>query len=173
MDKSIIQLVDELPTDNITVKVLKALDYVAPGEWSNLTGFENNIRSITGVSDAKVIQKIRDRAVVLYEDPQQGYQFAIKLYQTIDKADTAMATAALANKVSEKIGFLSFLGKITPKADVTQSIDLVLKITVEIIAFCKLNGIPQPNSRIILLVIITVEIKMVQMSDKPHNYENV
>ncbi|MEH2236399.1 hypothetical protein [Nostoc sp.] len=145
MDKSIIQLVDELPTDNITVKVLKALDYVVPGEWSNLVGFENNIRSITGETDAKIIQKIRDRAVVLYEDPQQGYQFAIKLYQTIDKADTAMGAAALANKVSEKIGFLSFLGKITPKADVTQSIDLVLKIAVEIIAFCKLNGIPQPN----------------------------
>ncbi len=145
MDKSIIQLVDELPTDNITVKVLKALDYVAPGEWSNLTGFENSIRSITGETDAKVIQRIRDRAVVLYEDPQKGYQFAIKLYQTIDKADTAMAAAALANKVSEKIGFLSFLGNITPKADVTQSIDLALKIAVEIIAFCKLNGIPQPN----------------------------
>jgi hypothetical protein len=145
MDKSIIQLVDELPTDNITVKVLKALDYVAPGEWSNLTGFDNSIRSITGESDAKVIQRIRDRAVVLYQDPQKGYQFAIKLYQTIDKADTAMGAAALANKVSEKIGFLSFLGNITPKADVTQSIDLALKIAVEIIAFCKLNGIPQPN----------------------------
>lgn len=145
MDKSIIQLVDELPTDNITVKVLKALDYIAPGEWINLVGFDNSIGTITGETDAKVIQKIRDRAATLYQDDQQGYQFAIKLYQTIDKADTAMGAAALANKVSEKIGFLSFLGKITPKADVTQSIDLVLKIAVEIIAFCKLNGIPQPN----------------------------
>ncbi|MBD2513736.1 hypothetical protein H6G93_01680 [Nostoc sp. FACHB-973] len=145
MDKSIIQLVDELPTDNITIKVLKALDYVAPGEWNNLVGFDNNIRAITGESDPQVIQKIRDRAVALYQDPQKGYQTAIKLYQTIDKADTAMATAALANKVGEKIGFLSFLSKVTPKADVTQSIDLVLKIAVEIIAFCKLNGIPQPN----------------------------
>ncbi|MDZ8238395.1 MAG: Tudor-knot domain-containing protein [Nostoc sp. ChiQUE01a] len=145
MDKSIIQLVDELPADNITVKVLKALDYVAPGEWNNLVGFDNNIRAITGESDAKVIQKIRDRAVTLYQDPQNGYQAAIKVYQTIDKADTAMATAALANKVGEKIGFLSFLSKVTPKADVTQSIDLALKIAVEIIAFCKLNGIPQPN----------------------------
>ncbi|MDZ8083476.1 MAG: Tudor-knot domain-containing protein [Nostoc sp. DcaGUA01] len=145
MDKSIIQLVDELPADNITVKVLKALDYVAPGEWNNLVGFDNNIRAITGESDAKVIQKIRDRAVALYQDPQNGYQAAIKVYQTIDKADTAMATAALANKVGEKIGFLSFLTKVTPKADVTQSIDLALKIAVEIIAFCKLNGIPQPN----------------------------
>jgi hypothetical protein len=145
MDKSIIQLVDELPSDNITVKVLKALDYVAPGQWDNLVGFDNSIRSITGETDAKVIQKIRDRAAALYIDPQHGYQAAIKLYQTIDKADTAMATAALANKVGEKIGFLSFLSNITPKADVTQTIDLVLKIAVEIIAFCKLNGIPQPN----------------------------
>lgn len=145
MDKSIIQLVDELPADNITVKVLKALDYVAPGQWNNLVGFDNTIRAITAESDPNVIQKIRDRAVTLYQDPQQGYQSAIKLYQILDKADTAMATAALANKVGEKIGFLSFLSNITPKADVTQSIDLVLKIAVEIIAFCKLNGIPQPN----------------------------
>lgn len=145
MDKSIIQLVDELPADNITVKVLKALDYVAPGQWNNLVGFDNNIRAITGESDAKVIQKIRDRAVSLYHDPQNGYQTAIKLYQTIDKADTAMATAALANKIGEKIGFLNFLSNITPKADLTQTIDLVLKIAIEIIAFSKLNGLPSPN----------------------------
>ncbi|MUG93426.1 hypothetical protein F7734_13700 [Scytonema sp. UIC 10036] len=145
MDKSIIQLVDELPSDNITVKVLKALDYVAPGQWNNLVGFDNSIRAITGETNPQVIQQIRDRAIVLYHDPQQGYQAAIKLYQTIDSADTAMATAALANKVGEKIGFLSFLSKITPKADVTQTIDLVLKVAVEIIAFSKLNGIPQPN----------------------------
>ncbi|BAZ36982.1 Tudor [Calothrix sp. NIES-4101] len=145
MDKSIIQLVDELPNDNITVKVLKALDFVAPGEWNNLQGFDNTIRAITGETDANVIQKIRDRVTALYNDPQQGYQTAIKLYQTIDKADMAMATAALASKVGEKIAFLSFLNNITPKADVTQTIDLVLKIAIEIIAFCKLNGIPQPN----------------------------
>ncbi|BBD68398.1 hypothetical protein NIES4072_42890 [Nostoc commune NIES-4072] len=77
MDKSIIQLVDELPTDNITVKVLKALDYVAPSEWSNLTGFENNIRSITGVSDAKVIQKIRDRDLRSTDD--NGYAVGQKV----------------------------------------------------------------------------------------------
>jgi hypothetical protein len=145
MDKSIIQLVDELPNDNITVKVLKALDFVAPGQWSNLLGFDNSIRAITGETDGNVIQRIRDRATTLYNDPQQGYQTAIKLYQTIDKADTAMATAALASKMGEKIGFLSFLSNITPKADVTQTIDLVLKIAIEIIAFSKLNGIPQPN----------------------------
>ena len=145
MDSSIIQLVDNLPTDNITVKVLKALDYVAPGEWNNLVGFDNVIRTITGETDTKVIQKISDRALAIYQDPQESYQTVIKLYQTVDKADTAIGTAALANKVGEKIGFLSFLSNITPKADITQSIDLVLKIAIEIIAFSKLNGIPRPN----------------------------
>ncbi|WP_427161051.1 Tudor-knot domain-containing protein [Aliinostoc sp. HNIBRCY26] len=145
MEKSIVQLVDELPADNITVKVLKAVDFVAPSQWNNLVGFDNTVRAITGETDPRVIQRIRDKATVLYQDPQQSYQSVIRIYQTIDKADTAMAAAALANKVGEKIGFLSFLGNITPKADVTQTIDLVLKIAIEIIAFCKLNGIPQPN----------------------------
>lgn len=145
MDKSIVQLVDELPSDNITIKVLKAVDFVAPSEWRNLVGFDNSVRAITGETDPKVIEKIRERSILLYQDPQKGYQTAVKLYQTIDKADTAMATAALANKIGEKISFLSFLNNVTPKADLTQTIDLVLKIAVEIIAFCKLNGIPQPN----------------------------
>ncbi len=145
MDKSIIQLVDELPTDNITVKVLKALDYLMPSQWDNIVGFDNSIRSITGENDAQVIQKVRDRAVVLYQDPKQGYQTAIKLYQTVDRADAALATAALANKVGEKISFLSFLNKMTPKADTTQTIDLLLKVVVELIAYCKLNGLPNPN----------------------------
>ncbi|MGH1393175.1 MAG: Tudor-knot domain-containing protein [Trichormus sp.] len=145
MDKSIIQLVDELPADNITVKVLKAVDFVAPSQWNNLVGFDNSIRAITGETDPRIIQRIRDKAAALYQDPQQNYQSVIRLYQTVDKADTAMAAAALANKVGEKIGFLSFLSNITPKADITQTIDLVLKIAIEIIAFCKLNGIPQPN----------------------------
>lgn len=145
LEKSIVQLVDELPADNLTVKILKALDYIAPGEWQNLVGFDNSIRAITKETDPNIIARIRDRAITLYHDPQFGYQSAVKLYQTIDKADTAMATAALANKVGEKISFLSFLGRITPQADVTQSIDLALKIAVEIIAFCKLNGLPTIN----------------------------
>lgn len=145
MDKSIIQLVDELPTDNITVKALKALDYLMPGQWDNLVGFDQSIQAITGESNPQVIQKIRDRAVALYHDPNQGYQTAIKLYQTVDRADAALATAALANKVGEKISFLSFLNKMTPKADTTQTIDLLLKVAVELIAYCKLNGVPNPN----------------------------
>ncbi|KKJ00990.1 Tudor-knot domain-containing protein [Prochlorothrix hollandica] len=145
MAKSIIQLVDELPADNITVKVLKALDFVAPGQWSNMVGFDQTVIALTGDSDPKVLSRVRDRAAALYEDPSQGYKGAIGLYQTVDKADVAMATAALANKVGEKISVLSFLSSITPKADTTQTVDLLLKIAVEVLAFCKLNGIPQPN----------------------------
>ena len=145
MSTSIIQLVDELPKDNITVKVLNALDFIAPGQWDNIVGFDENITEITGETNAKIVRRIRDRAASLYLDPDKGYQDAIGLYQAIDKADVAMATAALANKIGEKISFLSFLGNITPKADTTQTIDLLLKIAVEAIAFCKLNGIPQPN----------------------------
>lgn len=148
MAKSIIQLVDELPEDNITVKVLKALDFVAPGEWNNLVGFDATIAHFTGETDPKILQRIRDRAASLYLDPTQGYQGAVGLYQTIDKVDVAMGTAALANKVGEKLSFLSFLSNITPKADTTQTIDLLLKIAIEVIAFCKLNGIPQPNPQI-------------------------
>lgn len=145
MSQSIIQLVDQLPSDNITVKVLKALDFVAPGQWQNITGFDQTIRVVTGENDPAKIQRIKEKALALYEDDKNGYKSAISLYQIIDKADTAMATAALANKVGEKIELLSFLNKITPKADVAQTIDLVLKVVVEIIAFCKINGLPQIN----------------------------
>lgn len=145
MSESIVELADCLPTDNITVKVLNALSFVMPGQWDNVVGFDNLVRQVTGESNPDTINRIRDRATVLYADSSQPYQTAMKLYNTIDKADTAMATAALANKVGEKIGFLSFLNRITPKADTIQTIDLVLKIAVELIAYCKLHGIPQPN----------------------------
>ena len=116
METSIIQLVDELPQDNITVKVLKALDFIAPGQWDNIVGFDENITKITGETNAKIVRRIRDRAASLYLDPNKGYKGAIGLYQAIDKADVAMATAALANKIGEKISFLSFPRQYYPQS---------------------------------------------------------
>ncbi|MBZ8181586.1 hypothetical protein [Oscillatoria salina] len=142
MAESIVKLVDELPTGGITVSVLRALDFIVPGEWDNLVGFENTIRAVTGKTKSKKIDKIRDRALELYQDEANGYQRAVWLYQTADNADAAMGTAAMANKVSEKIGFLGFLNKLTPKADTIQSVDLGLKIVVELVAFCKMNQLP-------------------------------
>ena len=142
MSKSIFELVDQLPKDNLTVKSLQALDFVIPGQWTNLVGFENTIRTLTGETDEDMIQQIGDRAVVLFNDKSQGYQTALWLYQTIDSAGSALGTAALANKIGESIGFLSFLDKITPKADKAQTIDLSLKVIVELLAFCQINGLP-------------------------------
>jgi len=142
MTEAIFKLVDELPEKNMTVRVLNALDFVVPGEWDNLVGFENTICQVTGEEDDEIIQQIGDRAVWLFNDESQGYQRALWLYQTVDRTDTALASAALANKAGEKIPLLGFLNKITPKADKAQSIDLAIKTIVELLAFCQINGLP-------------------------------
>ena len=142
MSKSIFEIVDALPEDNMTVKVLRALDFVVPGEWENVVGFENTIRVVTGEEDEELIQQIGERAIELYNDKSEGYQRALWLYQTVDSAGSALGAAALANKVGENIGFLGFLSNLTPKADKAQTIDLVVKLVVELVAFCQINGIP-------------------------------
>lgn len=142
MSKTIFELVDQLPQNNITVMMLRSLDFVVPGEWQNIVGFENTIRHVTGESDEQMIQQIGDRAVWLYNDKSQGYQRAMWLYQTVDSADSALGAAALANKVGEKISLFGFLNRLTPNPDKAQSIDLCLKLVVELVAFCQINGIP-------------------------------
>ncbi|HBE20872.1 MAG TPA: hypothetical protein DEA78_12095 [Cyanobacteria bacterium UBA11159] len=142
MSKSIVQLVDELPTSGITISALRSLDFVAPGEWQNLVGFKNTVTAVTGEDDPGLIQQISERALWLYNDQSQGYQRAVWLFQTIDSADAAIGAAALANKIGEKVSFLGFLNQLTPKADTVQTIDLCLKVVVELVAFCQINGIP-------------------------------
>ncbi len=142
MSKPIYEIVDELPTNNMTVKVLKTLDFVVPGEWENLVGFENTIRTVTGETDEEMIQQIGDRAVHLFNDKSQGYQRALWLYQTVDRSDSALGATALANKIGEKVSFLGFLNRITPNPDKAQAIDLCLKLVTELVAFCQINGIP-------------------------------
>ena len=145
VSKSIVELVDNLPTGGVTVMMLKSLDFVVPGQWNNLTGFDNTIQAVTGETKRKVVEKIRDRAIALYADSNQPYQAAVGLYQIVDRADTALAASAVANKIGQKIGFLSFLGNLTPKADVTQTLDLCIKVVVELIALSKLNNISLDN----------------------------
>ncbi|NEO13018.1 MULTISPECIES: hypothetical protein [Moorena] len=142
MSKAIYEIVDDLPTKNLTISALKSLDFVVPGEWENLVGFENTIRAITGEEDEEVIQEIGDRAVYLFNDRSQGYQRALWIYQTIDSTGTALGAAALANKVGEKIPLLGFLNSLTPKADKAQTIDLSIKVVGELIGFCQINGLP-------------------------------
>lgn len=142
MSKSIFELVDELPTNNLTVSMLKALDFVAPGEWQNTVGFVNTIKTVTGETDEDLIQQIGERAIYLFNDKSQGYQTALWLYQTVDGTDKALGAAALANKVGEKIPLFGFLNSVTPSPEKAQTIDLTLKVVVELVAFCQINGIP-------------------------------
>ena len=81
MSQSIIELVDNLPTDNITVKVLRTISSFVPGKWENLVGFDRTITTITGATTPQDIEKIRDRALALYDEKKRGYQTA-KLFRT-------------------------------------------------------------------------------------------
>ena len=139
----IAKLVDALPQDGVTVRLLQGLDYIVPGQWQNLTGFDATIRKVTGVTDPVRVQAISKRASELYADTTQGYQRAVWLYTIVDKTDTALAAAALANKIGDRIGFLSFLNKLLPKADNVQSFDLGMKLVVEMLAYAQLNGLPR------------------------------
>ena len=141
MSQSIIELVDNLPTDNITVKVLKTISTFTPGKWENLVGFDNTITAVSGATTAQDIAEIRDRALALYDDKKQGYQTAIWLYRTVDNTDKAIAAAAIADKLGDTFRFIPFLDKITPKADSIQSVDLRIKLVAELIVFSKLNGL--------------------------------
>jgi hypothetical protein len=142
VSKSIFELVDQLPTSGLTISMLNALDFIAPGEWQNTVGFVNTIKTVTGEDDESLIQAIGERAIYLFNDKSQGYQTALWLYQTVDGTDKALGAAALANKVGESIPILGFLNSLTPKADKTQTIDLTLKVVAELVAFCQINGIP-------------------------------
>jgi hypothetical protein len=142
MSKPIFELVDQLPTGGTTIMALNALDAIVPGQWKNLTGFTNTIRAVTGETDEAIIQQIGDRAVQLYNDKSQGYQNALWLYQTVDSAAGALGMAAMANKIGQDISFLGFLGNLTPKPQKAQSIDLCVKLVVELVAYCQINGIP-------------------------------
>lgn len=140
--RAIYRIVDDLPEKNITVRVLQALDFVTPGEWENVVGFEETIKHVTGETDQALIQQVGERAIALYNDRSQGYRRAMRLYRTVDNVDQALASAALVNKVGDKVDMLGFLTKITPKADTAQTLDLSLKLVGELAGFCLVNGLP-------------------------------
>ncbi len=142
MSKPIFELVDELQTGGTTIMALKALDFVIPGQWENVTGFNNTIKVVTGETDEAMIQAIGERAVYLYNDEGEGYQRAMWLYQTVDNAAGALGMAAMANKLGQDISFLGFLDNLTPKPEKVQSIDLTIKLVVELLAYCQINGLP-------------------------------
>ena len=141
MSKKIYELVDKLPKGGITVMALKSLDKFVPGQWDNLVGFDNTIKTVTGETDGAMVKAIGERAITLFNDKGEGYQRALWLYQTVDSASGMLGTAALANRIGQDT-FLGFLKNITPKPEKAQTIDLSVKLVIEVVAYCRINGIP-------------------------------
>ncbi|MGB5974394.1 MAG: hypothetical protein WBG38_13810 [Nodosilinea sp.] len=141
MSKKIYEIVDKLPTGGLTVRALKTLDTVVPGQWNNLVGFDETIKAVTGETDGVMIQTIGERALTLFNDKKQGYQPALWLYETVDSASGLLGAAALANRIGQDT-FLSFLKNLSPKPEKAQTIDLAVKLVAEVVAFCKISGIP-------------------------------
>lgn len=139
---SIVEAVNTLPDSGVTVYALKALDFVVPDEWKNPTDFDTLMREVTGETDDDFLSEVKAKAEELYADESEGYQTAIKIFKGVDTADTALGAAAMADKLADSFSMLSFMKDLTPKADTVQSIDLAIKITAELLAFTKINGIP-------------------------------
>lgn len=139
---SIVEAINSLPTSGVTIYALKALDFVVPGEWDNPTNFDALMRKVTGETDGSFLEEVKAKAESLYADDTQGYQTAMKIFKMVDTADTALGVAAVADKLADSFSMLSFMKDLTPKADTIQSIDLAIKITAELLAFTKINGIP-------------------------------
>ena len=142
MAQSIVELVDNLPRRSMTVRLMHALDWVVPGEYTNLVGFEETIRAISGESDFDYIQSVGRRAIDLYNDTSHGYQRGLWIYRATDSVQGLAGWTALFSKLGEDFGILRWLRNLTPKEDTTQAIDLAIKLTAEIVAFTTLNGIP-------------------------------
>lgn len=140
--RTIEELVNTLPTSGMTVRLLQALDWVAPGQWKNPTSFDSLVREITNDPDEGFNFKVRVRALLHWERSPESYRRAMTLFSAIDTSDKALGAAAIASTLGEKVSFLSFLDKITPKADKAQAMDLGMKVAAEIVTFCLVNGFP-------------------------------
>lgn len=139
--KPISTLVDQLPDKGLTVTLLKALDFVVPGQWTNRTNFFDMVREVSEDDRQGRIEAIANYADQIYQEGERGAQRAMWLYQTVDSTDKLLAAAGMANRLGDKIGFLSFLEKLTPKPDTAQALDLGLKLAAEMLAFCFMRGI--------------------------------
>ncbi len=144
MSKSIEALQNALPSSSVTVTVLEALDFVVPGEWNNVTSFEEMIRVTTSESNPQIIEQIRRRAQELNAQDQR-YERALLVLTAVDTIDQIAAGATAVSKVTDLFGGLDFLKQFTPKPETTQSIDAGLKLVAELLAYSILNGMPEAS----------------------------
>lgn len=136
------QVLSELPQRSITVLVLKGLDFVVPGQWDNPRDVEAMVRLETGETRMGRLQAIANHVDQVYADPKRGLQRATWFYRTADSSDRALALAAMAHMMGERVSLLSLLSKVTPRPDLAQSIDLGLKLAAEALAYLSMHGLP-------------------------------
>ncbi|MBX3226805.1 MAG: hypothetical protein KIT84_38700 [Labilithrix sp.] len=142
MSDSIHTLLQALPETSLTTRVLGVLDYLAPGEWQNVTSFEKMVESVTGETDPEVVQAVGVKALQLWFDESTGYQRAATIFKLVDSESTMAGAASLASLAGQRFELLSFLKDITPKPDTVQAIDAGVKLAAELAAFCSMNGLP-------------------------------
>ena len=142
MTESLYTVLEALPQTSLTTHILDALDTFVPGEWRNITVFEEMVKDVTGESDEAIIQQVGERAMQLFADESTGYQRAISVFEGIDSASTVAGVAALASMAGQRFEILSFLSDVTPKPDTTQAIDAGVKLAGELVAFTLTNGLP-------------------------------
>lgn len=142
MGEPIHRVLEALPQTSLTTRLLGALDYLVPGEWENVTVFEEMVRKVTGESDPALVQKVGERAIAIYNDGGESYQRAVEVFHLVDDVGTLAGVASFANRLGEDVKFLGFLDNITPKPEKTQAIDAGVKFAAELVNFCFINGIP-------------------------------
>ena len=135
-------LVESLPQTSLTTKLLEGLDYLVPGEWKNITVFEDMIKDVTGEEDSELIQKIGARSLELWFDESQGYQRAVTVYRGVDHVSTASGIASLFSIAADRFDLFEKVRDAAPKPDTVQAVDAGVKLAAELAAFCLTNGLP-------------------------------
>ncbi len=148
---SVIAALEALPTQDLTVRSLQALDRVVPGEWSNVTSFDRMVAEVCGPdAPPKLIAQVRHTATVVEQRDPARYAQALQIYQLVDRVDQAAAAmsaaSTAASAVSSMFGGLGFLKDVAPKPDTTQAVDAGLKLMAEVLAFGRLQGLPRMDA---------------------------
>lgn len=144
---SVIAALEALPASGVTPAVLQTLDRVVPGQWSNVTRFDDVIADVLKETGTPVtpgiVAEVRKRAQAL-EAAQPRFGQAVAVYALVDTVDTVAAGAVAAAAVGSLLGAFGggFLEKLTPKPDTTQALDAGAKLVAEMIAFGLVNGVP-------------------------------
>ena len=151
---SVIHALDALPKQDLTVQALQTLDKVVPGEWSNVTDFNEMVAELCGEdASPKLVAQVTHMARVLERTDSDKYAQALMIYQMVDRVDQATAAVSAASTAAQAVsslfggfGGLKVIEDIAPKPDTTQAIDAGLKLMAELLAFGRLNGFPQMNA---------------------------